>query len=118
MILVTLECTSATGKILRLYHPQYDYLTKNSDLLTKANLTNKVIDISPPISKMSQKTVKQFLSTFNMHIYTSGKVLSTESGRAPKAYILIEGSVMSYKRVIDFQSNKYDEKDEDRKFIL
>ena len=53
-----------------------------------------------------------------MHIYTSGKVLSTESGRAPKAYILIEGSVMSYKRVIDFQSNKYDEKDEDRKFIL
>lgn len=58
MMLVTLECTSSTGKILRLSHPQYDYLTKHSELLTKAYLTNKLIEMSPPMSKMSQKTVK------------------------------------------------------------
>jgi hypothetical protein len=57
-MLVTLECTSSTGKILRFSHPQYDYLTKHSELLTKAYLTNKVIEMSPPMSKMSQKTVK------------------------------------------------------------
>ncbi len=57
-MLVTLECTSSTGKILRFSHPHYDYLTKHSELLTKAYLTNKVIEMSPPMSKMSQKTVK------------------------------------------------------------
>jgi hypothetical protein len=54
-----------------------------------------------------------------MHIYKAGKVITTESGSpSPIALILINGDVMSYKRLIDFTSSKFEEKDEERQLLL
>lgn len=67
----------------------------------------------------SGKASNNFLSLFSMHIYKAGKVITTESGSpSPIALILINGDVMSYKRLIDFTSSKFEEKDEERQLLL
>lgn len=46
-------------------------------------------------------------------------MISTESGqKATKGYILIHGDIMSYKRLIEYQSNKFDAKDIERGKLL
>lgn len=89
MILVSIECTSGTGKVLNLSSELYKYLQQHSETLSKFHLHTLVLNLNPPMMSQTQKSINNFLNLFNLKIYKSGKVLSTEIGRAPLATILL-----------------------------
>ncbi len=68
--------------------------------------------------KSSEKQKQSFFKYFKLHFWNWGKVISTECGNAAQAIILLAGDVMQYKRLIEMQSSKYSEKDEERRLLL
>ena len=54
------------------------------------------------------------MNLFNLQIYPAGKVIVTENEFAKNGLILINGDIMSYKRLIEFQTKKYEDLDNER----
>ena len=61
------------------------------------------------MDQRSDKACQQFLNIFNFNFYRRGKVLQIEKTTANRAYIIIEGDVMTYKKLYRLLSKTNDE---------
>jgi hypothetical protein len=82
---------------------------KNNPGLLAVNLHSAIYKISPPMDLRSDKACQQFLKIFNFNFYRKGKVLQIEKTTAQRAYIIIEGDVMTYKKLYRLLSKTNDE---------
>jgi hypothetical protein len=67
--------------------------------------------------ELSQKAINNFLDLFQMQILKAGQVIMTESA-STRAVILIDGDVMSFKRMIEMQSSTFEHKEQQRDQLL
>ena len=115
MVLMGMSCTSGTGKVLRLSHSLHTHLQRHMDKINKYNLHPQVLKLSPPMPLQTQKSINAFLSLFKLQVLQKGQVIVTEKDyRSPLALILIDGDIIQYKRVVDFTSAPYEEKEAEK----
>lgn len=53
MILISIECTSGTGKLLQLQADYYKYLHQNSEVLSKFSLHPAILKLNPPMMQQT-----------------------------------------------------------------
>ena len=104
MVLTSMECFQGTGQLLQLPHHLYSFYLNNSNILHKSYLDNKVLALCPPMDTRTEKNANKFLSNFTFQLYYKGKILQLESEPASHAFIIVQGEVMSYKRLLKFES--------------
>jgi hypothetical protein len=117
LILTGLTCSSNTGQLIHLPHAVYHYLNSKHEILNKFKLHTDILQMCPPMIELSQKAINAFLDLFQMQICKAGQVIMTESA-STRAVILIDGDVMSFKRMIEMQSSTYEHKEQQRGQLL
>lgn len=61
MILVSLQCSTGTGKLLNLNSEYYKYLLQHTESLSKFNLHPLVLKLNAPMMQQTQKSINNFL---------------------------------------------------------
>lgn len=59
----------------------------------------------------SEKVAEQFLKAFNLDIFSKGKVLTIEKTAPEKAYIILKGDVLCYKKLFRLPGSNNEAKD-------
>ena len=84
------------------------------DLLKKGKMVEAIRDLNPSMQKQSDKAKEIFLKMFTLDIVKKGKILTLENKLQQKAFIVLDGKVMIYKKLYKMESNNCEARDKER----
>jgi CRP-like cAMP-binding protein len=76
----------------------------NEETLAMDVLHPKILQICAPMDSRTEKSALKFLSYFKFNFVPRGHILQEEDEPAKQAFIVISGSVGTYKRLLRFNS--------------
>ena len=76
-----------------------------------------VVKLNPPMPKQSEKAKEIFLKLFTLDVAKKGKILALEHRAQERAYIVLTGKVMYYKKIYTLESNNCETREKEQKAI-
>ena len=85
----------------------------DEELLRRDSLHDLVLSLNPPMPKQSEKAKEIFLKMFTLDDAKKGKILALETRVQERAFIVLMGKVMIYKKLYKMTSNDCEARDKE-----